>query len=753
LGAISKFSAALVVCSTVAFGWPQLLVIDYVSPQLFQVQEIAPGPDGALWFAQFNAIGRVTTAGVFTYYSLPASGATPTGIVAGPDGALWFIESTANNIGRITTSGTISEYPIPTANSGPRFITSGPDGALWFTENAGNQIGRITTSGVITELSVPTASAGVLGIAPGPDGALWFTESTGNKIGRVTTSGVFTEYVIPTAASGPRSIVAGSDGALWFTEVIANNIGRITTTGSFSEYLVPSLPSTSSSPYDITAGPDGALWFTELLFTAVGRISTTGVVSSYPGGAGLYAIGIATGPDNDIWITKQSGSRIAKGQILPVVGPSIYPDPAPGGDVGLSYHFGVRAADGASPYSNWSVNSGSLPPGLALDAATGVISGTPTAVTTQPYGPSFGVTVQDSDGNTSLEQYFSITITPALQITGPTSLPDGIVGVAYPPVSGNVFFSSTGGSMQHPLWSASGLPNGLILDPSGNLDGTPGAGTQGNYNPTFTATDTVGGTASVTLPVTVTISEPALLQITTSLAPLNINGFYNQILTASGGYPPYFWSLTAGSLPPGISLQSNYNLYGIATASGTYNFTLQVKDYANFTTTQSYTLTVGKASGPASCTYTLGSGGQVFPSAGGSGSITVNSDVGCLWTVSGVPAWVTIVGASSGTGNGSVNYVVSPNNGSSDLNATLTMAGLFFNIQEQGLSVLNLIGSMPHLAAEENWTTAFTLVNKGAASAIARLSFLRRSSRHACAATHVSSAASCFESAAGGLPR
>jgi len=56
--------------------------------------------------------------------------------------------------------------------------------------------------------------------------------------------------------------------------------------------------------------------------------------------------------------------------------------------------------------------------------------------------------------------------------------------------------------------------------------------------------------------------------------------------------------------------------------------------------------------------------------------------------------------------------------------ATLAIAGLNFAIEQEAASIpgLSLIGSMAHLAGEENWTTAFTLVNKSASSAIARLS-------------------------------
>ena len=72
----------------------------------------------------------------------------PDEIAAGPDGALWFTNRGNNKIGRITTAGTVTTYTDP-GISDPWGIAPGPDGALWFTEffNGGhsNSIGRITT--------------------------------------------------------------------------------------------------------------------------------------------------------------------------------------------------------------------------------------------------------------------------------------------------------------------------------------------------------------------------------------------------------------------------------------------------------------------------------------------------------------------------------------------------------------------------------------------------------------------------------
>ncbi len=125
--------------------------------------------------------------------------------------------------------------------------------------------------------------------------------------------------------------------------------------------------------------------------------------------------------------------------------------------------------------------------------------------------------------------------------------------------------------------------------------------------------------------------------------------------------------------------------------------------------------------GYTGCTYGLSSAGQTFTSAGGTANVTVNTPVGCSWNVSGLPNWVT-PSAMSGTGTTALSFQVTANGGA-DQSATFTIAGLSFTVQEQAPAVsgLNLVGSMPHLAAEENWTTTFTLVNKSNSTATARL--------------------------------
>jgi hypothetical protein len=103
------------------------------------------------------------------------------GITAGRPGELWFTEPNANRIGRITTHGVVTEFSLPSANSNPLGITVGPDGGIWFTEQNAARIGRLTylpaaATDVVIEYPLGTGSSAVA-ITAGSDGNLWFTQT------------------------------------------------------------------------------------------------------------------------------------------------------------------------------------------------------------------------------------------------------------------------------------------------------------------------------------------------------------------------------------------------------------------------------------------------------------------------------------------------------------------------------------------------------------------------------------------------
>ena len=93
---------------------------------------------------------------------------------------------------------------------------------------------------------------------------------------------------------------------------------------------------------------------------------------------------------------------------------------------------------------------------------------------------------------------------------------------------------------------------------------------------TTTISATLGGVSGNTL-LTV---QPASLSVTTTSLPDGVtNVAYSATLTAMGGTPPYTWSLPSGSLPAGLTLNTNSGVIsGIPTAIGVSTFTAGVKD-------------------------------------------------------------------------------------------------------------------------------------------------------------------------------
>jgi len=215
----------------------------------------------------------------------------------------------------------------------------------------------------------------------------------------------------------------------------------------------------------------------------------------------------------------------------------------------------------------------------------------------------------------------------------------------------------------------------------------------------------------------VTVIGTPLVNITTTspITPGVINLPYTDTLEATDGIQPYTWSATG--LPVGLTLDSGTGvLSGLPRVTGSTTFSLTVTDALGHSATQSLTILID-----STCSYQLNPGGQAFPAAGGTGIVNIIAPAGCGWWTTIGPAWIT--GLTTGNGNGSFTYQVRANSGA-DRSATLTVAGLSFSVEQQGGAIpgLSFIGTMPHIAAEENWTTMFTLVNKSATPATARLS-------------------------------
>ena len=254
----------------------------------------------------------------------------------------------------------------------------------------------------------------------------------------------------------------------------------------------------------------------------------------------------------------------------------------PTGVDGTAYSAALSAVGGAGTLT-WSLQSGTLPAGLALNVSTGVISGTPT---TQGL-VNFTVLVQDSATPTpqSASRALSLSIVAApLAITTTSPLPAGTVGQPY-----NQTLAATGGTPGF-IWSLDAvsplLPVGLSVNPAGAITGTPTAA--GTVTITVKVQDAGSPQQTTTKQLSLTINPPGPPPVSiTTLSPLpsgTVGQAYNTTLAVTGGTPPFTWSLAPGSnpLPAGLTLNgASGQINGTPTVQGASTPTIRVQDSGN----------------------------------------------------------------------------------------------------------------------------------------------------------------------------
>lgn len=228
---------------------------------------------------------------------------------------------------------------------------------------------------------------------------------------------------------------------------------------------------------------------------------------------------------------------------------------------GASNNIVMTASGGLAPYT-WSTTE--LPLGLSLDAANGVISGIP--IVTGEY--SLVLNVTDNNAK-SAEKNITMTIRANKPVLIKSDrLPDAYLSVDYSTV-----MEAEGGQAPY-TWSASGLPNGLSMNPStGVISGTPE--NEGIYTVSITITDYLGISLETQIEQTV-----CTVKITTPQLPDAKWGVqYYTAMEAQGGQPPYTWTLLNGNLPSGFSLDAETGAISgnIPLGTGYGNFNLLVK--------------------------------------------------------------------------------------------------------------------------------------------------------------------------------
>jgi len=211
---------------------------------------------------------------------------------------------------------------------------------------------------------------------------------------------------------------------------------------------------------------------------------------------------------------------------------------------------------GGTTVSSFVVYSGSLPSGLNLNKTTGVINGVPTSSGT------FNTTIKvtDSTPSTSIKS-FSFTISAAassLAISTPTS---GISGNA-----GQYFQSETAslggtGTLTYSLGSGS-LPSSLTVDPStGSISGTPALSASTNTYTGLTLRVTDGTTTRTTSSFTISIvgvtSTLAIVTPVDGLSGTAGRAYQLGIASTGGSCSSKSYTLTAGTLPAGVTLSSS----------------------------------------------------------------------------------------------------------------------------------------------------------------------------------------------------
>jgi large repetitive protein len=526
-----------------------------------------------------DSLGNTATADVAVTAGLsvnpPSASVPPLGTqsftcVGGSGSLLAFVLTTNKSGGSITPQGSYTAGSTGLVSD----VATCTD-SLGNAQNVSITVGPGLSVTPASPTSPPSGTINFSASGGAGSGFAWSisTNASGGSI--VATSGVYT---------------AGTTGSVTDVVQVKDSLGNVTNVNVSVTAAVSITPASASLPtkgtQNFTAGGGSGTGYVWTLATNASGGSIVAATGAYTAGSTSNTVDRVQVKDslgNTATASVSVGSTVAimpPNATVPPKGPQMF-----------------SASGGSGSGYLWSLSSN--PSGGTINSSGAYTAGTTGLVTDV-------VQLQDSLGNL---QFASVTVTAGVSVS------PAQVTVA---PGGSQSFTATGGSGTGFVWSLPTNASGGTITPAGIYT----AGTTGSVIDVVQAKDSLGNlkTATVTVAAGVAIS-PA--------APTTPPHGPTITFTASGGKPPYTWSVVTMPLPSGGTFVTATAVYSPGPKGGVID-TLAVTDADGVTAQVSIMVTAGISIMPPSAGV-VPHGTQTFAAMGG-------SNTGFTWSMQMAPS-------------------------------------------------------------------------------------------------------------------